>query len=353
MQQNELLNLFPTEADKTGHDILAMPDFFGTLCTKSEIIKQERSAGDILPSDFALNTGIVAGITDLGYAISDMDKYVADLPQEILDGLKNGVYRFGKSKKIPGNYAPSIYNNDGKLVTQVTLKKVRDPSRALSSVVTLSMQIALKEISSELRSIHDDVKYIIARNRMKDFKSKFFNARDKILQAANASPDKQDTLLHEADTYLMEGDNNLRGDIKIHIKKLAEVCGSTFSCFTTLFSSSNIDSTVSYIHENMQMIHRFVALRAYLFNYLGDATQTERVLNEYSAFLQDLNQPCHGSNLTAFGLIHANAPAHPQEPDFWLEWPKRTIAAIGRYKTLQEPEQKDKNVIFIGVKNEQ
>ena len=45
MTQYELLDLFLMEADTTGHNILAMPDFFAPLCAKAKIMKQESSAG--------------------------------------------------------------------------------------------------------------------------------------------------------------------------------------------------------------------------------------------------------------------------------------------------------------------
>ena len=98
----------------------------------------------------------------------------------------------------------------------------------------------------------------------------------------------------------------------------------------------------------MQMIPRYVGLRAYLSNYCGKAHDTNLILREYRNRLYALaEQKVGNSKYTALELIHKNYPYNKESIDFWLEKPKQVIEVIDSYEMLLE--QKDKDVFYIDV----
>lgn len=74
-------------------------------------------------------------------------------------------------------------------------------------------------------------------------------------------------------------------------------------------SDKAIDSVLSYINEDMQMIPRYVGLRVYLFNYRVKPDDANRILGEYRYQLQTLaERKISDGKYTALELIHKNYP---------------------------------------------
>ena len=344
-EKNELLNIFTEEEDKKGTDLLAMSDFFEVFIGKIETEMGTDTAWEVFHNIEGFIGEIAAAIKG-GFDISKMGMLVADyshFSQEIVDGLKEGIYHVGQSKEVAGNLRPAILDENEHLVKFFTLKKAVDPTRVLSDISTLSMQASLQRISSQIEDIGRDVKGIIDFSRREALSNKFIYARDKIMLASTASEEERELYLKEADTYLMEGLTDLYSDINAQVKALADIKG--------LFASVKaIDSVLSYINEDMQMIPRYVGLRVYLFNYRGKADDANRILGEYQYQLQTLTERKLGDGkYTALELIHKNYPYDEENVDFWLEKPKQMLEVIDSYQTMLE--QKDKDVYYIDVED--
>lgn len=111
-----------------------------------------------------------------------------------------------------------------------------------------------------------------------------------------------------------------------------------------------IDSLLSYINEDMQMIPRYVGLRVYLFNYRGKTEDANRILGEYRYQLQKMaERKIAEGKSTALELIHKNYPYDGNNVDFWLEKPKQMLEVIDSYETMLE--QRDKDVFYIDVED--
>lgn len=70
--------------------------------------------------------GEIAAALKGGFNISKMGMLVADyshFSQEIIDGLKSGLFHVGQSKEVAGNLRPAILDDKEKLVKFFTLKK--------------------------------------------------------------------------------------------------------------------------------------------------------------------------------------------------------------------------------------
>ena len=344
-EKNELLNIFTEEEDKKGTDLLAMSDFFEVFIGKIETEMGTDTAWEVFHNIEGFIGEIDAAIKG-GFDISKMGMLVADyshFSQEIVDGLKEGIYHVGQSKEVAGNLRPAILDENEHLVKFFTLKKAVDPTRVLSDISTLSMQASLQRISSQIEDIGRDVKGIIDFSRREALSNKFIYARDKIMLASTASEEERELYLKEADTYLMEGLTDLYSDINAQVKALADIKGP-------FASVKAIDSVLSYINEDMQMIPRYVGLRVYLFNYRGKADDANRILGEYQYQLQTLTERKLGDGkYTALELIHKNYPYDEENVDFWLEKPKQMLEVIDSYQTMLE--QKDKDVYYIDVED--
>ena len=240
---------------------------------------------------------------------------------------------------------PAILNDKGQLVKFFTLKKAADPTNVLSDISTLTIQASLQKISSQIEDIGRDIKSMIDFARREELSIKFINARDKIILAAGSSGTERDEYLKAADTYLMEGLNSLYADINDQVKKLAQQKGP----FASLKA---IDSILKYINEDMQMIPRYVGMRAYLFNYRKDHANANRILEEYRHQLQVLSErKIENGEYTAVELIHKNYPYDKENVDFWLSKPKQMVKAINSYETMLE--QKENEIYYIDVEDEE
>lgn len=341
--KGELLNFFTEEEDKKGTDLLAMSDFFEVFIGKIEVKMDSDTAWEVFRNIEGFVGEIAAAIKG-GFDISKMGMLVADyshFSQDIIDGLKEGIYHVGQSREVVGNLRPAILDENEHLVKFFTLKKAVNPSSVLSDISTLSMQASLQRISSQIEDIGRDVKGMIDFTRREALSNKFIYARDKIMLATTASEEERELYLKEADTYLMEGLTDLYSDVNAQVKALADIKGP-------FASVKAIDSILSYINEDMQMIPRYVGLRVYLFNYRGKADDANRILGEYHYQLQTLAERKLGDGkYTALELIHKNYPYDEENVDFWLEMPKQMLGVIDSYETMLE--QKGKDVFYINV----
>lgn len=342
-EKNELLNIFVEEEDQKGTDILAMSDFFEVFIGNIEYEMGADTAWTVFHNIEGFIGQIAAAIKS-GFDISEMGMLVADyshFSQDVVDGLKKGIYHVGQSKEVSGNLRPAILDENERLVKFFTLKKAINPAYVLSDISTLSMQAFLQKISSQIEDVGRDVRCIIDFTRREALSNKFIYARDKIMSAAIVLGQERVQYLNEADTYLMEGLVDLYADINAHVKELEKIKGP----FASLKA---VDSLLSYINEDMQMIPRYVGLRVYLFNIRGKSDDANRILGEYRYQLQMLTERKLGDGRqTAFEMIHSLYPYDRSNIDFWLEKPKQMLEAISTYETLLE--QRDKDIYYIDV----
>lgn len=206
------------------------------------------------------------------------------------------------------------------------------------------MQASLRNITFQLEDIGRDIKSIIAFQRREALSNKFIYARDRILSAANAEGDERIARLEEADVYLNEGLSDLYVDLRVQIQELDRQKGP----FASLKA---IDTLLSYINEDMQLIPRYVGLRLYLSNYRKKTADANRILGEYKYQLQTMNEKKLGKGkYTALEIIHRNFSYNSKNVDFWLREPKRMLNAINTYQLMIE--QKNRDIYYIDAETD-
>ena len=349
LEDKPLLNIFATEEDKNSTDLLEMSNFFELFID---------DIGDNLHNfyqwdtviDFGALLGRLAAAIKAGFDINDMGVMVADyshFSKEIIDGLKKGIYHIGESKEVAGNMRPAILDKDEHIVKWFTMKKAGNPKEMLSDVGSLSMQNSLRQISSELKGISQDLKYEIEFNRRQALSLPFINARTKFLNAIN-NPKNKVKYLEEADTYLLEGLNALYADIEAEAKRLGDSdLKPNQSKIKEFFIGSlkYADDILGRINEDMLMIPKYVAVEVYLLKHLERYEDAKAVLGQYKYHLDKMaNTPLLGSEYTAAEVIHELYPYHKDNRDFWLEMPQETISALDSLQLLIEPKE---NEVFL------
>ncbi len=341
---NELLDIFTSEEDRHGDDLLQMSDFLGCFQGKLE----NRIHTDTVWDDAAYAEGLegeIAGALQAGIHMTQTKTLVADwshLPEGIKDGLESGLYRVGESKTVDGNKRASIVDKDGRIVKNITLKEAHDPTAVLSDISALSMQRSLSRMTEQIAEIGENVRDLMDYERRMHLTTSFVNARDRIMRASSASPEARDGFLEEADRYLMEGLNSLYADLDGQVKALADLKGPTAG-----FRRAN--RLVGFFCEDMQMIQEYVGVRIYLFNCRDMEQDAVRVLDDYRYKLQTLTErKLEHKKYTAAELIHQNYAYDRKDAahrDFWLEKPRQMMEAVDSYKALLGAQ--DKPVYYI------
>lgn len=324
----ELLNIFETEEDKRGTDLLAMSNFLDLFVSKIDNSIDKKGKWETV-NDASGLVGRIAAAIKVGFDISKMGMLVADtshFSKEIVEGLKKGIYHIGQSKEVAGNFRPAVLDDKEQLVKFVTLKKAINPSEILTDMSNLSMQMSLKNISAQIEDVGRNVEAISEFVRREKLSNKFIYARDKIMSAVSADPARQGEYLAKADEYLMEGLSDLYADINAEVQKLAELSGP----FRSL---KEVDRILGCINEDMQMIPRYLGLRIYLFNLQGNTVEANRVIGDYRYHLEKLSETkLEQSNYTALEMIHRYYPYNEDDMDFWLEQPKQILSALRTYE---------------------
>lgn len=342
-KKNELLDLFLTEEDLLGTDLLSMSDYFNIFSDKLTAAIDGPDFWDIC-TDVEGLSGEIASAIEMGIDIAKTETLVADsshFSREIIEGLKSGAYHIGQSKEVFGNMRPAIVDLNERPVKFFTLKKAIDPSEVLDDISTLSMQTSLQKISSQIEDIKRDVKELIDFSRREALSNKFIYARDKIISASNStSIEEQQDYLKAADQYLMEGLESLYSDFNAQTEKLMKAQAKFFPKIST------IDTILSYISEDIQMIPRYVGLKIYLLTFCGKLTDAQRCLRQFKYFLEGLSSKKLGKRkYTALETIHRYFPYGKDNNDFWLEEPKLVIQTINLYDQMLI--QKENQIYFI------
>ncbi len=331
IDKSDLLCIFNNDEDRKGSDLLAMSDYLSVL-TDSSIMDMKRSGKWRKYGRIDNFVGQLSSAIKNGISVSEQGTLVADLKSlssEIKEGLRDGTYHIGVSKEVKGNLRPAILNDKQRIVKQLTLRKINDPSLVLGDISVLCIQSALDNISNQLDNIQTDVKELISFERRIHLSSQFFKARDRVIRAASAEGDTQEQLLDKADEYLMDGLQNLYVDLNAQVGKIQGLK-------IRKTDVDDLNKTLNYISEDMLMIPKYVGLQVYLLEYRNMHKQASLVIEEYQYKMSQLATSDEGE-YSPFELIHSLFKYNSENRDFWIENPPKMLKAIEAYN--------DRNII--------
>ena len=144
------LEILVTEEDKYGTDIALMSNFFGVYIEQLSTELSTQVVSDVLEeitvADMQILGKLVQGADVLlqgqyGF-IPDFD----NLPTDIKNKLRKGIYTLGESRQVAGNVRAVILDENGTRIKDITLKKVINTPDTLAMSRSITSQIQMRQL---------------------------------------------------------------------------------------------------------------------------------------------------------------------------------------------------------------
>lgn len=315
------LCILVTEADKTGRSIAEMSDFFEGYIQQISHDLIENVPFEVVRempfADLGVLNDIIDGtkklMTEEYSLVPDFDSLSSDIKTK----LKKGIYSIGKSKQVEENWRAVIFNEKGRRIKDITLKRVKNNIWTVENIRSITNQMQMKQISAKLDSILEYQEYQLRRDRDRDMVTPFFVARSHILKAQE-SKDKQYQIeeLNKAADKLEEAINSIYTDMSTVADKLAKL---TNRIFITNNRQKNI--YMEYLIDDLRMATKFVGVQMQVYEFLGDKSAATIALESYQQVIKDFTtKPINKNGLSATGIMQNNYPYSKENRDFWYEF---------------------------------
>lgn len=334
-RENALLDIF-SEEDRHCHNLYEMKatltKCFNTL--QAEVESNAQSLASI-PSDFLTTIGAFLRGEELshteGTLVADMDA----LPEEIRQKIKQGIYHIGESKQIEGNMRADVVDKNNKIVKSITLKHAEGNKLVADDLNTLAIQAALRQITQQLECIDAGIQYLTKLNRRSNLQTPYFNAVQKIIEAKSAeNEEEQNERVRSAVDDLTQGLNSLYGDLN-------DCLGILSGKWIPVASKRNLN----YIAEDMVFIPQYVALRSYLYNFLGKGDLAIDCIQTYNDKISCFMNEKITGDYTAAQLVHSHFHYNETNRDFWIDGMKKIQSEIVKLELLPTT-NKERNAVY-------
>ena len=327
--------------------IASLTDFFdGYIRQLSNSIRTD-SMTEVVKDIPAADIGIINEVVQRAEVISkgttellpDFDS----LPNDIKQNLKSGNYTIGESKQVDGNLRAVILDENGVRVKDITLKEVKINPGTMEAARSISNQLQLRQIYAKLDAIQEMQNFQIARDRDRDIKVPFLDARDYILKAqdSNCTDEERKNYLRMAEEKLISATNSVYTELSTatdHLKKLTR--------FPIFQNKSQIKQYIGYMTEDLQIATKFVGVRVQLLDYLGETDGARLALERYQRVISDFFTLDIGRGYSAAGLIHANYPYTEENLNCWYKLSKDVKPR------LEQLNKDSEHVILVSVEDE-
>ena len=349
-QENENFQILVTEADTNGYKISQMSDFMGLYAQRlTHKLSSGSNVKTICNIPIAADVGIINDVIQQVNVISKGNIMLVpdfnNLPLEIKENLKKGIYTIGESKQVDGNFRPVILDENGVRVKDITLKKVARNLGTIETIRSITNQMQMKQIQDTLVGIQEMQSYQIDRDRDRDILTPFFNARDYILQAQNAtSIELRNSSLEKASDQMTLSLNSVYTDMRTTTIHLAK--NTKWSLF---HRKSSIDTLLSNLSDDLQLATKFAGVQMQVFETLGRSTDSKQVLDRYQKVMYDfVTEKIVGRDMTAIELMHDNYHYSKDNQDFWYKFSKEIEPAINCTRQAIE----NKQIYLVSVEDE-
>lgn len=312
------VHILVTEADKFGKDILAMSDFFGEYIQQLSTTIRTDAVSEIVPDVPAADLGIIGEVINRAEVISEgTTRLIPDfdsLPNDIRKKLDEGKYKIGDSRQVDGNLRAVIVDEEGTRVKDITLREVKVDPNTAEAVQNISNQLQLRQIYAKLDAIQEAQSFQIARDRDRDIKTPFLDARDYILKAqmSAGSVEEKRAFLRKAEERLISATNGVYTEIDTSTKHLLKL-----TQYPIFQRKDQIQDYIGYMTEDLQIATKFVGVRVQLLDYLGEPEEAKIAIEGYQHFMTDFFVKDIGRGMSAAYLIHANYPYTRDNMNCW------------------------------------
>ena len=347
------LHILVTDEDTNGYEISKMSDFMGLYAQQLTRSLAESPFIEVVSSIPVADIGMINDVVQQAAVVArknitlvpDLDS----LPAGIKEKLKQGLYSIGDSKQVDGNLRAVIVDENGVRVKDITLKKVIRNPGTLETTRSIANQMQMKQIQDTLKGIQEMQSYQLDRDRDRDILMPFFNARDYILRAQNASTiEARNALLEKASDQMTTALNSVYTEMQTASLHLAK------NTKRSLFHrQSTIDMLLSNLSDDLQLATKFSGVQMQVFEALGRREESKLVLDRYQTVMHDfITQKIDGRGLSAIELMHDNYHYTKENTDCWYTFSKELEPALESARLAIE--NKDVYLVSVeDVKNEQ
>ncbi len=315
------VDILITNADKQGRNISKMSDFMQLYAQKQVTALSNSPLAEIVTSFPFADMGIISDVIQQASVLAEGKTSLLpdfdSLPREIRTKLNKGIYTVGPSRQTPDNLRAVILDENGVRVKDVTLKKVINNPGSVQTVRNITNQLQMKQISDKLSAVLDIQSYQLDKDRDHQIYTPFFNARDNILYAQNASSkEDRDYHLRLAADYLTETKNEVWRELDTAAKHLAKCTKHPF-----FHRQAPIKMLISHIAEDLRLSAIVCGLKMQVSEYLGQPQIAHVELQQYQRDMLDfLDVEVLGSGYTAIELVHSNFEYNKNNLDFWYHF---------------------------------
>ena len=315
------LQILITEEDRTGHDILAMSDFFGDYVDQLSTAIRMDAVTDVVPNIPFANLGLISEVIHRAEIISrgttqllpDFDSLSLDIRKK----LKEEIYKIGESRQVDGNLRAVIVDETGTRVKDITLKEVRINPWTMEASRSITNQLQMRQIYAKLDTIQEMQDFQIARDRDRDMKVPFLDARFYILKAQgrNCTAEERKEYLEKAAEKLLSAVHSVYTEMTTSTERLIKLTN-----FPIFQRKDQIRKYIGYISEDLQVATKLVGLRLQLLDHLGDTEGARIELEQYQRNMSDFfSKTLPAKNCTAAELIHMNYPYTDENRNCWYQ----------------------------------
>lgn len=347
------LHILVTEADTNGYEISKMSDFMGLYARQLTRSLSDSSYVEAVSGIPIADIGIINDVVQqAAVVIKGNVTLVPDfdnLPSDIKEKLKKGLYSIGDSKQVDGNLRAVIVDESGTRVKDITLKKVINNPGTLETTRSIANQMQMKQIQDTLVAIQEMQSYQLDRDRDRDILTPFFDARDYILRAQNATNiESRHAFLEKASDRMTTALNSVYAEMRtasLHLAKNTK--------WTLFHKQSSIDTLLSNLSDDLQLATKFSGVQMQVLEALGRREDSRLVLNRYQNVMHDfISEEIGGRGMSAIELMHDNFHYSKENTDCWYTFSMQLEPSLE--KARQAIENKQVYIVSVeDVKDEQ
>ncbi len=329
VESKKPLVIFKTEADRYGRDITAMSDFFDGYVQQMSLVLREQTDLEVIPELPIADLGIINDVLHQADIVTRGEITLLpdfeNLPVDIKNKLKKGIYKVGDSKQVDGNLRAVILDENDVRVKDITLKKVLNNPGNIETVRSIGNQMQMRQIYAKLADIQEFQTYQLEKDRDRDIVVPFLDARSLVLEAeTKASEEERIRLLKEADGKIRTALNAIYADIETTSKSFARHTNFPFLRF-----GNQINSYMRFLTSDMQIATKYVGVRMQLLEYMGEIKTVKSVLRQYQHVMYDfLTKSITKNELSAAALMHDYYPYDKSNMNFWYTFSKEMLPAL-------------------------
>ena len=332
------VHILVTEEDTNGENIFAMSDFFGGYVQQLVDAIRTNAVTTYVPSIPVADIGIIGEVVQRAEVISQGTTQLLpdfdSLPKDIRQKLKDGIYKVGESKQVDGNLRAVIVDETGTRVKDVTLKKVNIDLSTLEASRSITNQLQMRQLYAKLDAIQEMQSFQTARDRDRDIKVPFLDARYYILKAQgeNCTDTEREESLKKAADKLLSAVNSVYTDLTTSTEHMLELTKRPI-----FQRKDQIRGYIGFLSEDIQVATKLVGLRMQVLDYLGDTDGAQIEMSHYQRVMTDFfTKALPNRGYSAATLIHLNYPYNAENRDCWYRLSEDLKSALETKKDREK-----------------